>query len=213
MSIRNQMNVLCMIAHPDDIELMAGGTIAKWINEGHNVRVLTFSNGVWTSPENRIMRKTKEALSEEKMAASYLGYKVENLQFPAMELSFNDEMVRLTLDRIKKFKIDTILCPWEKDIHHDHEVIARVALAAGRRVERILMGQINYYLREFFMPNLFVDITSTWKNKIKALGHFKSQWERQGKDWYEFLDVTTRYYGKICGVKRAEGFISRKFLI
>ena len=215
MSIKNnsrKMSILCIAAHSDDVELMAGGTIAKWIKEEHKVHVLTFTDGVWTSPEGSKMRNSKDALLEERNAAKCLGYAVDNLGLPAMKLQFEDELVREVLIRIKKLKIDTILCPWEKDIHHDHEVASRIAISASRRVPRVLMGQINYYLRDFFAPNVFVDISSTWTQKIKALKCFKSQWARTGDEWYEFLDKTTRYYGKICGVERAEGFISRKIL-
>jgi LmbE family N-acetylglucosaminyl deacetylase len=74
------------------------------------------------------------------------------------------------------------------------------------------MGQINTYLREVGTPNVFVDITNTWEKKIAALECYTSQWERAGKDWYAFLDETTRYYGRMVGVERAEGFVSRKFL-
>ncbi len=212
MSIKNKKNILCLAAHPDDIELMAGGSIPKWIKQGHSVRALTFTDGLWRSPEGVVMRNAKEALSEEKKSADYLGYKGENLGFAAMELQFSDKLVCEALCRVKKYKIDTIVCPWEKDIHHDHEVVARIALSAGRRVPHILMGQINYYLREFFTPNIFVDITPYWQRKINALKCFKSEWKRQGKEWHEFIDASSLYYGKICGVGRAEGFVSRKFM-
>lgn len=76
----------------------------------------------------------------------------------------------------------------------------------------MLMGQINYYLKEFFTPNIFVDISDTWDKKIGALKCFSGQWSRAGKDWYEYLDATSRYYGKMIGVKRAEGFVSVKYL-
>jgi len=75
------------------------------------------------------------------------------------------------------------------------------------------MGQINYYLKDFFTPNIFVDISDTWEQKIEALKCFSGQWDRAGTDWYEYLDLTSRYYGKIIGVRRAEGFISGKYLI
>jgi LmbE family N-acetylglucosaminyl deacetylase len=75
------------------------------------------------------------------------------------------------------------------------------------------MGQINYYLRYLFTPNVFVDISDTWDEKIRSLQCYGSQWDRAGTDWYEYLDATTRYYGKMIGVKRAEGFVSRKLLL
>jgi LmbE family N-acetylglucosaminyl deacetylase len=213
MIINGKMNVLCLNAHPDDLEIMAGGTIAKWINEGHQFHVLTFTDGVWTSPDGIVMRDRQEALIEENKAADVLGYTVENLQYQAMELKFQDKHVCEVLQRIDKLKIDTILCPWEKDLHHDHEVVSRIAMSASRRIPRLIMGQINFYLRDFFTPNLFVDISATWSKKIESLKCFRSEWGRNGNAWYEYLDETTRQYGRIIGVERAEGFVSRKFLL
>ena len=212
MIINQKMKILCLIAHPDDLELMAGGSIAKWIIEGHKVHVLTFTDGVWTNHGGVLMRNSEDALSEEQNAAKYLNYSVENLKYPAMNLKFEDNHVCEVLERIEKLEIDTILCSLGNGSHHDHEVVSRIAISASRRVPRILMGQINSYVRDFFTPNIFVDITSTWTKKIDALKCFKSQWIRAGDDWYNFLDETSRYYGRICGVERAEGFVSKKFL-
>ena len=205
-------NILCVIAHPDDLELMAGGSIARWIAGGASVHVLTFTDGVWTVPDGQLMRVSKEALDDEREAAEYLGYSVENLRLPAMNIEFKDSYVIEVLKRIEKYKPDTLLSPWNGDLHHDHEVIARITSSASRRVPRILMGQINYYLKDFFTPNIFIDISDTWDKKIEALKCFSDQWSRAGEDWYEYLDITSRYYGKICGVKRAEGFVSAKYL-
>ena len=205
-------SILGVIAHADDLELMAGGAIAKWAKEGHKIHVMTFTDGVWESSNGKIMRDKKEALEEEKKVAKYLGYTVENLGYPATNLHFNDEHVLEVMHRINEHKANTLLCPWYNDTHHDHRVVSEMVIAASVRVPRILMGQINYYLRKFFTPNLFVDISDTWEQKMGALKHYESEWERLGKDWQEFLDATTTYYGKISGVKRAEGFITHKFL-
>jgi LmbE family N-acetylglucosaminyl deacetylase len=129
-----------------------------------------------------------------------------------MNLNFSDNHVIEVLKRIKRVNADTMICPWNKDVHHDHEVVARIASAASRRVPRVIMGQINYYLNTFFSPNIFIDISDTWTRKIGALQCFTDQWERAGEDWRDFLDSTSRYYGKIIGVKRAEGFVSSKYL-
>jgi len=207
------MNVLCLNAHPDDLELMAGGTISKWRTSGHNIHTLTLTDGVWKAPDGNWMRDKQEALDEEINAANYLGYTVENLSLQAMELQYSDNVVVEILSRIDQFGIDTIICPWEYDIHHDHEIVSRITVAASRRIPRILMGQINYYLRKIFTPNIFVDITDHWEQKINSLKMYEGQWSRAGEDWYEFLDATTKYYGKMIGVERAEGFFSSKFLI
>ncbi len=206
------MSVLCVAAHPDDLQLMAGGTVAKWIAEGHAVHALTISDGAWTAPSGAVMRDGKEAIREEARAARYLGCTVENLQCPAMDLKFEDRLVCEILRRIEQRSVDTVICPWERDMHHDHEIVSRIAMSATRRVPRVLMGQINFYLRELFRPNVFVDITATWEQKIEALRHYPTEWARAGTEWHAFLDETTRYYGRIVGVERAEGFVCNKFL-
>jgi len=90
--------------------------------------------------------------------------------------------------------------------------MSRIAVSDAQ-VPRVLMGQINYYLRDFFRPNVFVDITAVWPKKIEALQCYGKQWERAGKDWYSFLDEGTRYYGRMVGVERAEGLLSNKILL
>jgi LmbE family N-acetylglucosaminyl deacetylase len=206
-------SILAVIAHPDDLEMMAGGAVARWIRQGHSVQVLTVTHGSWRGPDGVSVRSAEEALAEEQNAARCLGYAVENLGYATMELEFEDHLVCEVLRRIERIKPTVIVCPWERDLHHDHEVVSRIAVAASRRVPCLLMGQINFFLREVFAPNVFVDITSTWQQKIEALQCFRGEWTRQGKEWYAFLDETTRYYGRMVGVERAEGFVSPKLLI
>lgn len=213
MSSEGPGNVLCVAAHPDDVEMMAGGTVAKWAREGRSVRILTFTNGAWKSPKGEWLRDPEEARNEEIAAAELLGVEVENLDLPAMDLAHEDRHVVEVLRRIEHHDIDTLICPWERDIHHDHEVASRIAMSASRRVPRIMMGAINFYLREFFAPNLFVDISGTWETKIASLERYPGQWGRARDEWLPWLDETTRTYGRMLGVERAEGFVTRKFLL
>lgn len=213
MSTETPRSILCVIAHADDLELMAGGTVATWVRSGHSVHVLTLSDSVWAAPDGTVMRDARQARAEGARAAACLGYTVECLGLPGMDLKWEDRLVAEVLRRIEERRCDTVIAPWERDIHHDHEVVSRIAISATRRMPRVLMGQINHYLRDFFTPNVFVDITDTWEQKIEALKCYTTQWGRAGADWYEFLDETSRHYGRMVGVHRAEGFVSRKILL
>ena len=209
----SRRSVLCVVAHPDDLELMAGGAVAAWTQAGDAVHVVTVSDGVWTTPGGVVMRDPAEARLEAERAAACLGYTVENLGCPAMNLRFEDRLVCEILRRVEARACDTLVCPWDRDLHHDHEIVSRLAIAASKRVPRVLMGQINHHLREPFAPNVFVDISRTWPLKIEALRCYASEWQRAGAEWSEFLDLTTRYYGKMVGVERAEGFVTHKLLL
>lgn len=213
MSIEGPASILCVGAHPDDIEMMAGGSVARWRAEGRQVRFLTLTNGVWKSPQGEWQRDPDEARAEGEAAAKFLGVKVENLGLPAMDLQFEDGLVVEVLRRVEKYKIDTLVCPWDRDLHHDHEVTSRIVVSASRRVPRVLMGSINYYLREVFTPNLFVDISNTYDKKLGAMERYTGQWQRAGQEWESWLDETSRTYGRMLGVQRAEGFVARKYLL
>jgi N-acetylglucosamine malate deacetylase 1 len=207
-------NVLAVGAHPDDIEIMCGGALLNWLSKGVNVHVVIFTKGGWKSPDGIEVRSSKDAISENRKVVEYMKYtSIKHLNYTALTLNFSDNLVVEVLQQISKHNIDTIIYPWIKDTHHDHEVVSRVVSAASRRVPNLLMGQINYYMNEFFSPNIFIDITNEWEKKIEALQLFSSQWARSGNDWTEYLDVTSRYYGKIIGVKRAEGFIANRIQI
>ncbi|MCC6551397.1 MAG: PIG-L family deacetylase [Polyangiaceae bacterium] len=210
----DRSSVLCVVAHPDDLELMAGGTVARWIDEGSTVHALTLSTGAWTAPDGTLARAADDALAEGRRAAALLGYTVENLGRPAAALAFEDALVCEVLRRLDERRCDTLICHWDLDLHHDHEVASRVALAASRRVPRVLMGQVNQYVgRRMFTPNVFVDVSRTWQRKIDALRCYDSQWPRAGDGWLALTDATSRYYGSIAGVDRAEGFITAKLVL
>lgn len=207
-------NILAVVAHPDDLEMMAGGSVAKWISEGKKVHVLVLTNGSWVGPDGNLCRPLDEIKVEVdavKQMMEYSSYDVLNEE--TLNLQYKDSLVCEVLKRIKDYSIDTILTSWDKDTHHDHRVAYEVAVQAARRVPNFLMGQVNYYLLDAFMPNFYVEITDTFQKKLDCMALFKSQWERSGMDWSEYLSSLALCNGRVVGVKYAEGFIAKRFFI
>jgi len=204
-------NLLAVVAHPDDLEMMGAGCIAKFQKEGIDIHVMILTDGSWTSQDGVVIRSVKEAKAEMESVNSFMQYSsCEMLNEKTLDLQFKDSLVCEVLSRIDKYKIDTMLTSWDNDSNRDHRIAAEIALSASRRVPNILMGQINYYMTDFFTPNFYVNITPEWEQKLEAMSLFKSQWKRNQKDWTEFLDITSQYYGKTIGVQRAEGFIATR---
>ena len=207
-------NILAVVAHPDDLEMMAGGSVAKWKREGKFIHVLVLTNGSWEGPAGNLCRPLEEIRTEVqavKQLVDYDSYEVLNEE--TLNLQYKDALVCEVLKRIKDYVIDTILTSWDKDTHHDHRIACEVAVQASRRVPNFLMGQINYYLLDVFTPNFYVDITDTFKQKIEYMSLYKSQWVRSGKDWGEYLDLLALCNGRVVGVRRAEAFIAKRFLL
>lgn len=204
--------VLAIIAHPDDLEMMAGGTILKWLSEGKEVHVLVLTNGTWVTPDNVAMRSVEGNHTEFAAVAKRVGYTSgEMLDACSTQLEFSDSLVCKVMNLLSKHKIDTVLTLWNKDTNHDHQIASLIASVAAKRIPTLIEGQVNYYMEDFFAPNMYVDISDYWDDKIEAMKCYEGEWSRAGEDWYEFMDITTRYYGKVVGVKRAEGFIVKRF--
>lgn len=206
--------VLAIGAHPDDIEIMAGGTLLKWKKEGANTHALILTDGCGISPDGTPTRLRKDALAEQELVAKRMNYDTcEVLNEKNLFMTYRDEAVCEIIRRIKQYDIDTIISCWDKDTNHDHAVVAQMVKMAARHVPNLLMGQINYYIHDFFTPNVYVDISDTWEDKLEAVKLFVSAWSNHEEDWYDFLNSTALYYGRIVATKRAEGFISAKCLL
>lgn len=207
-------NILAVVAHPDDLEIMAGGAVIKFLREGKHVHVLVLTDGSWLSPDGVKVRSREDVDKEVQSVVNFMKYDTyEILSEETLNLQFKDSLVCEVLSRIKKYDIDTLICPWENDTHRDHRIANEIATSASRRVPNFLVGQINYYIKESFTPNFYVDISDVWDEKIKCVSKFESQWQRSETDWTEFMDIVSRYNGKVVGCYRAEGFIVRKLLI
>ncbi|MDY0201543.1 MAG: PIG-L family deacetylase [Tenuifilaceae bacterium] len=204
-------NLLAVVAHPDDLEMMAAGFVAKIMKDGANVHVLVLTNGSWIAPDGDIVRSKDQAATEMHNVSVFMNYSSWHMLNEAtLDLNFKDALVTEVLKKIKQYNIDTLLTSWNKDSNRDHRIASEIALSASRRVPNFLMGQVNYYMLDVFTPNFYIDISDEWDKKIECMAKFVSQWERAHTDWTEFLDVISRYYGKIIGVERAEGFIAKR---
>lgn len=197
--------ILVLAPHTDDGELGCGGTIARYIEEGHNVFYVAFSIC------SRSLREglAPDALAVEvKKATAVLGIKAENLilfdfdvrRFPEFRQDILEEMVKLK----KNIQPDIIYVPSPTDIHQDHQVISQEGLRAFK--QSTLMGyempwnNISFNTRAF---NILGD--AHIQAKVDALKMYETQKYRDylNENFVRSL-ATTR--GVQIGVKYAEAF-------
>ena len=194
------MNVVVFSPHPDDAEVLMGGTIAKYAQKGHNVQIVLV-----TIPDQK-ERRGKE--SEE--AAATLGARLSVLDLEPYELAFNRRLVELFDKILKDYQPDVIYTSWLHDSHQDHITVAQTTIAAARKnncslymYEQALPSGLTPYS---FRAQAFVDISDTILLKKNAVMAHKSQMAKFGKQWLDGIIARATYTGCRVNTQYAEAF-------
>ena len=194
------MNILVFSPHPDDAEIVMGGTIARYVGKGHNVLII-----VATIPSQKETRE-KEAMD----AAEMMGAKLSLLGLDPHEMSFNRKLVRVFDEIIADFSPDVIYTSWIHDSHQDHAVVSNATITAARKnrcslymYEQEIPSGITPYA---FKAQAFVDISGVIDTKIKAVLAHESQVIAHGEGWIDGIKGRASYWGFRINVKYAEAF-------
>ena len=221
--------VLAVYAHPDDPEISAGGTLARWSDAGAEVHVLITTRGDKGSndPDADTEALARTRVEETAAAARVLGVTPHHLDHPDGELA-DDRALRLELVRhVRTVRPDVVCCPDPTAVffgdgyfnHHDHRVtgwavLDAIAPAASNphyfpelRAEGLDVHSVSaVYLSGTLEPNAWIDITATLERKIEALFCHVSQLEETGEWFRQFLRDSAEAAGRAAGVTYAEAF-------
>jgi len=208
-SNHNKMNILAIGAHPDDIEIGCGGTLAKYASYGHNIYLLIATNGT-AGGEGDIRKK------EQLRSADILNTKeVFWSGYTDTELEVNKEAIIKVEAVIKKVKPDSIFVNFPDDTHQDHRHIAAITNSATRYIRNVLFYEAP--TTQNFQPNVFVDIGEKFiRTKIELLMAHESQIDKTNISGVSILEVaksTARFRGVQARVAYAEAFQSLRLFI
>lgn len=187
--------VLALSAHTDDVELVAGGTLAKLIEKGCNVSHIAFAS-VEESREECIKSMAVLGIDDYRI----LGFRP--LYFPDQR----QEIQQFLYDYNEKNKVDLVLTPSRNDLHQDHQVLTLEALRAFKN--STILGYIQPWNHIAIYENCFIKIEERHlEKKIKALWKYKSQFER-GKKYFnkKYLESLAITSGMKIGCEYAEVF-------
>lgn len=212
------MNILAIGAHHDDIEIGAGGTLAKLSRQGNKVYGLTLTNSETHYEPANIHRTKKEALEEAEVAAKIIEFEIiptpRELAADNGELKYTAKYMRFIEDIIKKNKVELVFCHWLYDMNTDHKEASNLSIVASRHINNILMFRSNWYQPDRpFNPIFFSDISKTVDVKKKALFSYKVEIKNRGEDWLNSFIDYNRSLGYSLGVKYAEVFEPVRYLI
>lgn len=204
---RQKKVVLAIGAHPDDIELGCGGTLAKFVESGYDVHGLVASVGENGNPSKKINRKT-----EAEKAARVLGLKsVEVLNFKDTEFKNQLNEIKLEIEKaITKTNAQLVITQSPHDIHQDHRTIFEATKIAARNVGTILCFE-DVSTEPHFDANYFIDITDYLDDKLKAISLHRTQ---KAKSYMQPNKIRGRalHRGMQSGVQFAEAFLLYKGL-
>jgi LmbE family N-acetylglucosaminyl deacetylase len=201
----NKQVVLALGAHPDDIEIGMGGTVAKLVGMGYDVNLV-----IDTLP-NFVETDTKEERKKEStISAKVMGCKTPQfLDLSPEEIIFNRKFVT-QIDRIiRNYNPDAIFTQWIGDSHQDHQALTKAVIAAARDSNNVFMYETTIpggISETAFRPQLYVDVTETLDTKRNALDCFDSQKIRCGHLWVDAIVGRCSYRGYQINTKYAEAF-------
>jgi len=165
------------MAHPDDAELLCGGTLAKAVDQGHNVGILDLTAGESGSFGDRSTR-AKEA----DVAATKLGVSLRRTAgLPDAALANTVEARTLVAAMLRELAPHTVVLHWPDARHPDHRAASELArdacfmagVGGGKRPHKLLYCLT--YQEVQVKPSFVVDISDQMERKLDAIFAFESQ--------------------------------------
>ena len=228
-----KLDILAFGAHPDDVELGRGGTIAKEISFGKKVGIIDLTRGELGTRGSAEIRD-----AEANKAAEILGVQIrENLN---MRDGFflNDEKHQIEIIKIlRKYRPEIVICNAVEDRHIDHgkgsKLVSDACFLSGLiKIETEIDGenqeawrpkQVYHYIQwKNVEPDFVVDISGFNETRVKAILAYSSQFYDPksdepetaiaSKNFFESLNYRPRDFGRLIGVDFAEGYTVERHL-
>jgi len=228
-----KLDILAFGAHPDDVELGCGGTLAKEISNGKKVGIIDLTAGelgTRGSAEVRTLEANK--------ASKILGLKTrENLNFKDGFFKNNENHQIKVIQVIRKYQPEIILCNALDDRHIDHPKASKLVsdssfLSGLVKIDTSLNGEkqqpwrpksVYHYIQwKNLSPDFVVDVSGFMENKISAINAYKSQFYNPESNEPETLISKKNFIdnvinrsadlGRLIGVDYAEGFNTQRLL-
>ena len=222
-----KLDILAFAAHPDDVEMSCGATLAKYASQGKKVGIVDFTQGQMGTRGTPELR-----LKEAEKAAEILNLAVrENLAFEDIYFTNDIEHQLKVVEMIRKYRPEIVFANSQKDRHPDHEKAARIVktavfLSGLEKLETTIEGvkqepwrprSVYHYTQSTMVdPDFVEDVTGFWEQRNQAIYAFASQVHMPNSGGTEtfisspefmlMLDARGKMLGQSIGAKFGEGF-------
>jgi N-acetylglucosamine malate deacetylase 1 len=220
------VDIVVFGAHPDDLEIGLGATIALHTAAGFSVGLCDLTAGELASNGTPAERRVEAEAAARVLGASWR----ENLGWPDGGIAPTADLVRSAASFIRRNRPRTIAIPYWEDRHPDHvaasEVLRVAAFTSGLR--RYDTGQpawrpdwvCYYFINNSAPPSFVIDVSAHYERKRQALACYASQFEPRGEDtvptrltaatFNQLIESRDAQFGALIGVSFAEGIVVRE---
>ena len=219
-------DLLVFGAHPDDIEIGLGGTVARHASEGDDVVLCDLTEGELAS-NGTIDERRAEAAA----ATQVLGVRSrENLRWPDGGIESTPGMIREAVNIIRRHRPRTVAIPYWRDRHPDHVAASHVLRIAAfrsglRRYETADEAWradwvCHYFINDGAAASFVVDVSAHYQRKRDALDCYRSQFapaeasavatRLTASTFRQLVESRDAQFGALAGVAFAEGIVVRE---
>lgn len=224
-----KLDILAFAAHPDDVELSCGGTLALHKAQGYKIGIIDFTKGELGTRGTAETRKEEASLASQILSIDIR----ENLGFSDGFFRNDQEHQLQVIEVLRRYQPRIVLANALSDRHIDHARAAQLThdacfLAGLRKIhtqekdgteQQAWRPQAVYhYLQDRYLhPDLVVDITPYWELKVQGIKAYKTQFfdpnssepetPISSSDYLQFLESRAREMGRLIGVSYGEGFM------
>jgi LmbE family N-acetylglucosaminyl deacetylase/CheY-like chemotaxis protein len=193
---RAKRSVLAIGAHPDDVEIGVGGTLARHAADGDDISILTLSRGfVGGDPDRRAI--------EAQHAADVIGAKLVLGDLVDTKIEEAGRTVDLVEEVVARVQPDLVYTHSISDVHQDHRSAYRAVMVGARRVPNLYCFQ-SPSATVAFRPTRFIDIDQHVAGKLSLIAAHASQASTRGYLDEELITSTARYWGRFADAQHAE---------
>ncbi len=228
-----KLDILAIGAHPDDVELACGGTIAKEVANGKKVGILDLTRGELGTRGTPEIRD-----AEAEKAAEILNVSVrENLGFRDGFFVNDEEHQLAVIQIIRKYRPEIVLCNAVYDRHVDHGKGSKLAndscFLSGlqkiittvdkRKQEAWRPKQVYHYIQWYDIPpDFIVDISEYMDTKMKSILAYRSQFYDPSSSEPE-IPISSEIYkesirfkaydlGRVANIQYAEAYTTERYI-
>jgi bacillithiol biosynthesis deacetylase BshB1 len=221
-------DVAAFCAHPDDAELVAGGTLALEAARGRRVALVDLTRGEAGSRGTPETRAREAAEAARILGAAHR----ESLALPDARLAPLPEQKDRVVEAVRRLRPRVVLLQHWEQRHPDHAAASRIVydacflaglrsyepgLGPAFRPEKLVYAATMTEASDI-VPTFVVDVTAVWETKMRAIAAFASQFTPAPGEtgplpldrFQEAVELSARRHGQRIGVRYGEGFVTRE---